>query len=121
MIGHERHARSKEKIILSDARRANVVQIVEQGWNAVRPERQFWKARASGDVVNQAKEILIERYGVTPEAAFALLKRLSDESGVPVVEVSHRLVEDESSKGRTDTSDPDPALRRRVVREGTRC
>ncbi|ORA25358.1 hypothetical protein BST12_03495 [Mycobacterium angelicum] len=61
-------------------------------WNISRRDDQFRSALASRAIIGQAKGMLMERFGIDAVAAFYLLKRLSQESNTPVVDISHRLV-----------------------------
>lgn len=45
-------------------------------------------------VIGQAQGVLIERYKVDPERAFAILKRFSQEQNVRLVEIARRVVTD---------------------------
>jgi AmiR/NasT family two-component response regulator len=103
-----------------DADRTAVRHIAERSRTTVSPDRQFG-ALASRDVVNQAKGILLERYGVTADAAFGLLQRLSEKSGVALVDVAHQLVNREGLILPAAAADPNVKLRREMVREATRC
>lgn len=62
-------------------------------WSAMRREAQFVSALASRDVIGQAKGMLIERHGLDSGKAFDLLRRLSQESNVPVAQIAQKLVE----------------------------
>ncbi|MCF6507231.1 GAF and ANTAR domain-containing protein [Blastococcus sp. MG754426] len=50
-------------------------------------------ALANRDVIGQAKGILMERYKVTPDMAFALLARVSQETNRKLAEVAEQLAE----------------------------
>ncbi len=60
---------------------------------AARQEENLHDAVASRDVIGQAKGILIERHRVTPEQAFAMLRRASQDRNVKLHEVAAQLVE----------------------------
>lgn len=68
-----------------------VASLVALGWNILQQGKQFRTAMASRDIIGQAKGMLMERFGIDPVAAFELLKRLSQASNTPVVEVALRL------------------------------
>lgn len=68
---------------------------------AVQRTRQFRSALGSRDIIGQAKGILMERYDITPGAAFALLTRLSQESHKPVVVIAKELVDTKPRAGRS--------------------
>jgi hypothetical protein len=61
-------------------------------WNAARRGEQFKRALASRDTIGQAKGMIIERYGVDAVQAFELLRKLSQDSNVPLLEVATELV-----------------------------
>lgn len=67
---------------------------------AVQRTRQFRSALGSRDIIGQAKGILMERYEISPGAAFSLLTRLSQESNKPVVVIAKELVETKPKAGR---------------------
>ncbi|MBO0864190.1 MAG: GAF and ANTAR domain-containing protein [Mycobacterium sp.] len=69
-------------------------------WNMLRRDGQFRSALASRDIIGQAKGRLMERFHVDAEAAFQLIKRLSQGSNAPVAEVARRLVEADYPLGR---------------------
>jgi GAF domain-containing protein len=66
-------------------------------WNAARRDEQFQRALASRDTIGQAKGMIMERYGVDAVQAFALLRKLSQDSNTPLVEVAADLVSKGSS------------------------
>lgn len=66
---------------------------------AVQRNRQFRSALGSRDIIGQAKGILMERYDISPGAAFSLLTRLSQESAKPVVVIAKELVETKPKSG----------------------
>src|SRR5829696_8761133 len=66
-------------------------------WNAARRDEQFKKARASRDVIGQAKGMLMERYGVNAIQAFDLLRKLSQDSNTPLIQIAADLVEKQQS------------------------
>ena len=61
-------------------------------WNSARRESQFQKALASRDVIGQAKGMIMERYRVDAVQAFELLRKLSQNSNVPLTKVASDLV-----------------------------
>jgi ANTAR domain len=67
---------------------------------AVQRTRQLRSALGSRDIIGQAKGILMERYEISPGAAFSLLTRLSRESNKPVVVTAKELVETRPKSGR---------------------
>lgn len=61
-------------------------------WNAARRDEQFKRALASRDTIGQAKGMIMERYGVNAVQAFEVLRKLSQDSNVPLVQVASELV-----------------------------
>ena len=64
-------------------------------WNAARRDEQFKRALASRDTIGQAKGMIMERYGVDAVQAFEVLRKLSQDSNVPLVQVATDLVADQ--------------------------
>jgi GAF domain-containing protein len=64
-------------------------------WNTVRRDEQFRSALASRDIIGQAKGMIMERFKVDAVQAFELLKRLSQSSNTPLVDVAREMVESE--------------------------
>jgi GAF domain-containing protein len=54
---------------------------------------QLHDALGNRDVIGQAKGILMERYGVTSDAAFGVLSRVSQAENMKLAEIARRLVE----------------------------
>lgn len=63
-------------------------------WNSARREEQFRQALSSRDVIGQAKGMIMERYRVDAVQAFELLRKLSQDSNVPLITVATNLVSD---------------------------
>src|SRR5207248_2342076 len=61
-------------------------------WNSARRDEQFKRALASRDTIGQAKGMIMERYGVDAVQAFDVLRKLSQDSTVPLVQVATELV-----------------------------
>jgi GAF domain-containing protein len=61
-------------------------------WNAARRDEQFRRALASRDSIGQAKGMIMERYGVDAVQAFEVLRKLSQDSNLPLVQVAAELV-----------------------------
>jgi hypothetical protein len=61
-------------------------------WNAARRDEQFKRALASRDTIGQAKGMIMERYGVDAVQAFEVLRKLSQDSNVPLLQVATELV-----------------------------
>lgn len=64
-------------------------------WRMLRRDREFRSALASRDLIGQAKGMIMERFGIDAVQAFELLKRLSQSTNTPVVDVARQLVEAE--------------------------
>jgi GAF domain-containing protein len=62
-------------------------------WNAARRVEQFKRALGSRDIIGQAKGMLMERYGVNAIQAFELLRKLSQDSNTPLIQIAADLVE----------------------------
>ncbi|RAV13118.1 hypothetical protein DQP55_10370 [Mycolicibacterium sp. GF69] len=62
-------------------------------WNAARRDEQFKQALASRDTIGQAKGMIMERYGVDAVQAFDLLRKLSQDSNIPLIEIAKEFVE----------------------------
>lgn len=60
-------------------------------WHMVRRDEQFRSALASRDVIGQAKGMLMERFDIDAVQAFELLKRLSQNSNTPLIDVARRV------------------------------
>jgi GAF domain-containing protein len=54
---------------------------------------QMHDALGNRDVIGQAKGILMERHGVTADAAFSVLSRVSQAENMKLAEIARRLVE----------------------------
>jgi GAF domain-containing protein len=63
-------------------------------WNSARREDQFKRALASRDMIGQAKGMIMERYHVDAVQAFELLRKLSQDTHVPLIKVATELVAD---------------------------
>jgi GAF domain-containing protein len=68
-------------------------------WNAARRDEQFKRALSSRDTIGQAKGMIMERYGVDAVQAFEVLRKLSQDSNMPLVQVATELV----GKGQPDS------------------
>lgn len=65
---------------------------VALAWNLMRRQQQFRSALTTRDLIGQAKGIMMERFQIGAPAAFDLLKRLSQESNIPLFEIAERTV-----------------------------
>jgi transcriptional regulator with GAF, ATPase, and Fis domain len=61
-------------------------------WNSARRDEQFRQALASRDIIGQAKGMIMERYAVDAVQAFDMLRKLSQDSNVPVTQIASDLV-----------------------------
>ncbi|WP_226862578.1 GAF and ANTAR domain-containing protein [Mycolicibacterium baixiangningiae] len=68
-------------------------------WNSARRDEQFRQALASRDIIGQAKGMIMERYTVDAVQAFALLRKLSQDSNVPLLQIATELTKNASSAG----------------------
>jgi GAF domain-containing protein len=62
-------------------------------WNSARRDEQFQRALASRDAIGQAKGMIMERYGIGPIQAFEMLRKLSQDSNVPLARIAQELIE----------------------------
>ena len=62
-------------------------------WNSARRDEQFQRALSSRDVIGQAKGMIMERYRVDAVQAFEVLRKLSQDSNVPLLKIASELVE----------------------------
>ena len=69
-------------------------------WNSARRDEQFKRALASRDVIGQAKGMVMERYSVDAVQAFALLRKLSQDANVPVIDIAANLIQSARSEPR---------------------
>jgi putative methionine-R-sulfoxide reductase with GAF domain len=58
-----------------------------------RQQGDFRSALASRDLIGQAKGMLMERFTIDAVAAFELLRRLSQDTNTPLVEVARQVIE----------------------------
>jgi GAF domain-containing protein len=63
------------------------------------------RAVDSRDLIGQAKGILVERFGVDGDAAFAMLVRSSQDTNMKLVDVARWLVEEAVTRGRERVAD----------------
>ncbi|WP_308262067.1 GAF and ANTAR domain-containing protein [Rhodococcus erythropolis] len=64
--------------------------------SSARRGQQFRSALASRDLIGQAKGILMERFDIDAIAAFRMLRTLSQEMNVPVIELATRVAQREN-------------------------
>ena len=61
-------------------------------WGALQRSEQFQSALASRDIIGQAKGMVMERYNLNAIQAFELLRKLSQNSNIRLLEIANRLV-----------------------------
>lgn len=61
-------------------------------WSLMRRDEQFRSALASRDIIGQAKGMLMERYTIDAGQAFEVLKKLSQSSNTPLIDVARDIV-----------------------------
>ena len=59
---------------------------------------------ASRDIIGQAKGMIMERYGVDAVQAFELLRKLSQDSNVPLIKVATETRRRHSVSGRSSVA-----------------
>ncbi|WP_445168788.1 GAF and ANTAR domain-containing protein [Mycolicibacterium sp. Dal123E01] len=64
-------------------------------WRLLRRDQEFRSALASRDIIGQAKGMVMERFQIDAVQAFELLKKLSQNSNTPLVQVARQLVDAE--------------------------
>ena len=62
-------------------------------WNSARRDEQFREALASRDMIGQAKGMIMERYGIPAVQAFEMLKKLSQDSNVRLIQIAQELLD----------------------------
>lgn len=63
-------------------------------FSSAREEQQIRAALTSRDVIGQAKGMLMERYNLGAQAAFALLSKLSQDTNVKLADLANQVVAD---------------------------
>lgn len=63
-------------------------------FSSAREEQQIRAALTTRDVIGQAKGMLMERYGLGAQAAFALLSKLSQDTNTRLADLAHQVVAD---------------------------
>ncbi|AMY52869.1 GAF and ANTAR domain-containing protein [Rhodococcoides fascians] len=63
-------------------------------FSSAREEQQIRAALTSRDLIGQAKGMLMERYNLNSQAAFALLAKLSQDTNVKLADLAVQLVDD---------------------------
>jgi len=76
----------------------------------LRSERDLWRAIDSRHLIGQAQGILMERFKLTPEKSFAVLRRYSQQHNIKLYEVAGALIRTgrlpEESTDPTDPTEP---------------
>jgi GAF domain-containing protein len=62
-------------------------------WNSARRDEQLRRALASRDTIGQAKGMIMERYNIGAIQAFDMLRKLSQDSNVPLARIAEELIE----------------------------
>jgi transcriptional regulator with GAF, ATPase, and Fis domain len=62
-------------------------------WNSARRDEQFQKALATRDTIGQAKGMIMERYQIGALQAFEMLRKLSQDSNVPLARIAQELID----------------------------
>jgi GAF domain-containing protein len=62
-------------------------------WNSARRDEQLQRALASRDMIGQAKGMIMERYNIGAIQAFDMLKKLSQDSNVPLARIAKELID----------------------------
>ncbi|OMC08135.1 GAF and ANTAR domain-containing protein [Mycolicibacterium fortuitum] len=68
---------------------------VALAWNLARRDQQFRSALATRDIIGQAKGMFMERFKIDAVQAFEVLKRLSQNSNTPLVDIAQEIVRSE--------------------------
>lgn len=61
-------------------------------WDNARREQHFRSALSSRDAIGQAKGMIMERYHVDADAAFAMLTKMSQNSNTRIVDIARELI-----------------------------
>lgn len=62
-------------------------------WNSARRDEQLRQALTSRDAIGQAKGMIMERYRIGAIQAFEMLRKLSQDSNVPLTRIAAELIE----------------------------
>lgn len=74
-----------------------------------RTEQNLWQAIDSRNLIGQAQGILMERFGLTPDSAFAVLRRYSQHHNRKLAVLAEELVSTGRLPGLGNQGDPDDA------------
>jgi len=73
----------------------------------IRSERDLWRAIDSRHLIGQAQGVLMERFKISPEKSFSVLRRYSQQQNIKLHEVAGTLVRTGKLPGEEDSpSDP---------------
>ncbi len=64
-------------------------------WSMMRRQDQFRSALATRDIIGQAKGVIMERFNLDAVEAFELLRRLSQQSNMRLVDIAAALIDSE--------------------------
>lgn len=81
-------------------------------------ERQFRAALSTRDVIGQAKGMIMERFGVDSASAFAMLKRISQQTNTPVRQLAASLVDHAGTRDDDARKTSATTMRRRQMSTG---
>lgn len=107
IVMHSEHPHAFDQASVAIAQRLGVHAAI--AISTARRDEQFAQALASRDVIGQAKGVVMERFGVDADRAFAMLATLSQESNTPVAQVSRKLVDASSRAGAVTAADGEGA------------
>ncbi|MFE0750955.1 GAF and ANTAR domain-containing protein [Gordonia sp. NPDC058843] len=71
---------------------------------AARQQEHFRSALASRDVIGQAKGMIMYRFRIDAVAAFALLRKLSQDTNTPLAKVAEQLIERELAESAEESA-----------------
>lgn len=107
IVMHAEHAHAFDTASVAIAQKLGVHAAI--AISTARRDEQFAQALASRDVIGQAKGVVMERFGVGADRAFSMLATLSQESNIPVAQVSRRVVDASSRSGAVTAADAEGA------------
>lgn len=73
-------------------------------WDNARREQHFRSALESRDAIGQAKGMIMERYQVDSDAAFAMLTKMSQNSNTRVADIARELIAMDQTSARDTTA-----------------
>ena len=93
LYGATAHAFTSESVVIGEV----FAQHAAVAMAGAASTEQMQSALATRDVIGQAKGMLMERYGVNAIQAFDLLRKLSQDSNTPLIQIATDLVEKQQS------------------------